>query len=42
MSFDETDWLAYRQANLLFAEAIKDVVKSGDTVWVQGRSLAAL
>ncbi|ORY54750.1 trehalose-6-phosphate synthase [Leucosporidium creatinivorum] len=35
MSFDETDWLAYRQANLLFAEAVKDVVNSGDIVWVQ-------
>lgn len=38
MSFDETDWLAYRQANLLFAEAVKDVVNSGDIVWVQGPS----
>lgn len=36
MSFDETDWLAYRQANLLFAEAVKSVVNSGDVVWVQG------
>lgn len=38
MSFDETDWLAYRQANLLFAEAVKGVVNSGDIVWVQGSS----
>jgi trehalose 6-phosphate synthase len=36
MSFDETDWLAYRQANLLFAEAVKKEVQSGDIVWVQG------
>lgn len=36
MSFDETDWLAYRQANLLFAEAVQREVLSGDIVWVQG------
>ncbi|KAK4692417.1 hypothetical protein P7C70_g9134, partial [Phenoliferia sp. Uapishka_3] len=35
MSFDDTDWLAYRQANLLFAEAVKREVNSGDIVWVQ-------
>ncbi|SCV73512.1 BQ2448_7438 [Microbotryum intermedium] len=35
MSFDETDWLAYRQANLLFAEAVQTLVQSGDIVWVQ-------
>ncbi|KDE07702.1 alpha,alpha-trehalose-phosphate synthase [Microbotryum lychnidis-dioicae p1A1 Lamole] len=35
MSFDETDWLAYRQANLLFAEAVQKLVQSGDIVWVQ-------
>lgn len=35
MSFDETDWLAYRQANLLFAEAVKKMVCAGDIVWVQ-------
>ncbi|BGP42497.1 Trehalose-6-P synthase/phosphatase complex synthase subunit [Rhodotorula kratochvilovae] len=35
IQFDETDWLAYRQANLLFAEAIQKEVKSGDIVWVQ-------
>ncbi|SCZ94956.1 BZ3500_MvSof-1268-A1-R1_Chr11-3g03505 [Microbotryum saponariae] len=36
MSFDETDWLAYRQANLLFAETVQKLVQSGDIVWVQG------
>jgi trehalose 6-phosphate synthase len=36
IQFDETDWLAYRQANLLFAEAIQKQVSSGDIVWVQG------
>ncbi|GAA5986522.1 hypothetical protein JCM11641_005227 [Rhodosporidiobolus odoratus] len=35
IQFDETDWLAYRQANLLFAEAIQREVNSGDIVWVQ-------
>ncbi|KAM0747052.1 trehalose-6-phosphate synthase [Meredithblackwellia eburnea MCA 4105] len=35
MSFDETDWLAYRQANLLFAEAVRRETSSGDIVWVQ-------
>ncbi|KAI5478770.1 alpha,alpha-trehalose-phosphate synthase, glycosyltransferase family 20 protein [Pseudohyphozyma bogoriensis] len=35
MSFDETDWLAYRQANLLFAEAVQKEVHTGDIVWVQ-------
>ncbi|TNY17195.1 hypothetical protein DMC30DRAFT_370105 [Rhodotorula diobovata] len=35
IQFDETDWLAYRQANLLFAEAVQKEVKSGDIVWVQ-------
>ncbi|GAA5918668.1 hypothetical protein JCM6882_004181 [Rhodosporidiobolus microsporus] len=35
IQFDETDWLAYRQANLLFAEAIQKEVSSGDIVWVQ-------
>ncbi|GAA5839318.1 hypothetical protein JCM11251_003950 [Rhodosporidiobolus azoricus] len=35
IQFDETDWLAYRQANLLFAEVIQKYVSSGDIVWVQ-------
>ncbi|BGP26713.1 alpha,alpha-trehalose-phosphate synthase, glycosyltransferase family 20 protein [Rhodotorula toruloides] len=35
IQFDETDWLAYRQANLLFAEAVQKEVNSGDIVWVQ-------
>ncbi|GAA5947209.1 hypothetical protein JCM1841_006309, partial [Sporobolomyces salmonicolor] len=35
INFDETDWLAYRQANLLFAEAVQREVSSGDIVWVQ-------
>ncbi|GAA5946468.1 hypothetical protein JCM3765_000256 [Sporobolomyces pararoseus] len=35
IAFDETDWLAYRQANLLFAEAVQKECSSGDIVWVQ-------
>jgi trehalose 6-phosphate synthase len=38
IAFDETDWLAYRQANLLFAEAVQKECNSGDIVWVQGNS----
>ena len=36
MSFNEGDWLAYRQANLLFAEVVRQHVHPGDIVWVQG------
>jgi len=39
IAFDETDWLAYRQANLLFAEAVQRECSSGDIVWVQGTFL---
>lgn len=35
MMFDETNWLAYREVNLLFAEAVRKEVKAGDIVWVQ-------
>lgn len=35
LEFDETDWLAYRQANLIFAEVIAQYTHSGDIVWVQ-------
>ena len=35
MLFDETDWLAYNEANGKFAEAVNDVARSGDLVWVQ-------
>lgn len=38
IAFDETDWLAYRQANLLFAEAVRKECNSGDIVWVQGNA----
>ncbi|KAG9104978.1 Trehalose-6-P synthase/phosphatase complex synthase subunit [Ceratobasidium sp. 370] len=42
MNFDEANWLAYRQANLKFAEAIRGLVRSGDMVWVQDYHLMLL
>ncbi|KAJ1307548.1 hypothetical protein OPQ81_001645 [Rhizoctonia solani] len=42
MNFDEANWLAYRQANLKFAEAIRSLVRSGDMVWVQDYHLMLL
>ncbi len=35
MNFNEVNWLAYREANLMFAEKVRSVVKEGDMVWVQ-------
>ncbi|PWN51303.1 Alpha,alpha-trehalose-phosphate synthase [Violaceomyces palustris] len=42
MNFDETNWLAYREANLRFAESVRSVVKEGDMVWVQDYHLMLL
>ena len=42
MLFDETNWLAYRETNLLFAESIASEVRSGDMVWVQDYHLMLL
>jgi hypothetical protein len=42
MLFDETNWLAYRETNMLFAEAVRNEVKSGDMVWVQDYHLMLL
>jgi len=42
MLFDESHWLAYRETNLLFAEAVRKEVKSGDIVWVQDYHLMLL
>lgn len=39
MNFDEENWLAYREANLLFAERIRSIIKAGDMVWVQVSAL---
>jgi trehalose-6-phosphate synthase len=35
MNFDEDNWLAYREANMRFAEVVNTFVGSGDMVWVQ-------
>lgn len=40
MNFDEHHWLAYREANLSFAEKVREVVRQGDMVWVQVGSCA--
>ncbi len=42
MNFDEENWLAYRQANLLFAEAVKLQLQPGSMVWVQDYHLMLL
>ena len=42
MNFDEANWLAYREANLKFAEAVRSVVRQGDMVWVQDYHLMLL
>ena len=42
MNFDEENWLAYRQANLKFAEAVRSQLSSGDMVWVQDYHLMLL
>lgn len=42
MNFDESHWLAYRQANLTFAEAVMTQVKSDSMVWVQDYHLMLL
>jgi trehalose 6-phosphate synthase len=35
MNFAEEDWLAYREANMRFAEVVNGFVGPGDMVWVQ-------
>ncbi|THV03188.1 glycosyltransferase family 20 protein [Dendrothele bispora CBS 962.96] len=42
MNFDEENWLAYRQANLLFAEAVQKQITPGAMVWVQDYHLMLL
>ncbi len=42
MNFDEENWLAYRQANFAFAEAIMSQVGPGSMVWVQDYHLMLL
>lgn len=42
MNFDEANWLAYRQANMRFAEVVRQQVKPGSMVWVQDYHLMLL
>nr|CAG8611972.1 2590_t:CDS:2 [Entrophospora candida] len=35
ISFDQENWKSYQTVNKLFAEAVNEVVKDGDMVWVQ-------
>lgn len=42
ISFDEDAWIAYRDANQLFAEGIAKTVKDGDLVWVHDYHLMLL
>ncbi|KAE9401468.1 alpha,alpha-trehalose-phosphate synthase t [Gymnopus androsaceus JB14] len=42
MNFDEENWLAYRQANMQFAEAVRQQITPGSMVWVQDYHLMLL
>ncbi len=42
MNFEEENWLAYRQANLQFAEAVRMQLTPGSMVWVQDYHLMLL
>jgi trehalose 6-phosphate synthase len=42
MNFDESHWLAYRQANLQFAQAVAQQITPGAMVWVQDYHLMLL
>jgi trehalose 6-phosphate synthase len=42
MNFDEENWQAYRQANLQFAEAVRQQITPGAMVWVQDYHLMLL
>lgn len=42
MNFDQENWLAYRVANMRFAEVIRSQLREGDTVWVQDYHLMLL
>lgn len=42
MMFDEENWRAYREANLLFVETLRSVLRPGDRVWVQDYHLMLL
>ena len=42
MNFDERDWVAYRDANMRFAQVVKSKLRPGDVVWVQDYHLMLL
>ena len=42
MNFDAANWLAYREANMRFADVVASFVKAGDMVWVQDYHLMLL
>ncbi|KAF9234117.1 alpha,alpha-trehalose-phosphate synthase TPS1 subunit [Melanogaster broomeanus] len=42
MNFDEENWMAYRQANMKFAEVVRSQVTPGAMVWVQDYHLMLL
>ncbi|KAK4684050.1 hypothetical protein P7C73_g6155, partial [Tremellales sp. Uapishka_1] len=42
MNFDAAHWLAYREANMRFADVVSSFVGAGDMVWVQDYHLMLL
>ncbi|OCF59986.1 alpha,alpha-trehalose-phosphate synthase [UDP-forming] 1 [Kwoniella mangroviensis CBS 10435] len=42
MNFDAAHWLAYREANMRFAEVVSNFCQSGDMIWVQDYHLMLL
>lgn len=42
MNFDAANWLAYREANMRFADVVAGMVQAGDMVWVQDYHLMLL
>ena len=42
MNFDAANWLAYREANMRFADVVFSMLHAGDMVWVQDYHLMLL
>jgi trehalose 6-phosphate synthase len=42
MNFDSDHWLAYREANMRFADVVSSMAKAGDMIWVQDYHLMLL
>ncbi|KAK8844564.1 alpha,alpha-trehalose-phosphate synthase (UDP-forming) [Kwoniella newhampshirensis] len=42
MNFDAANWLAYREANMRFADTVSSMCQAGDMVWVQDYHLMLL